>query len=121
MIYPEGINAAYFAGDTTNVLNASAFRISYIPKFINAINITSISLTLFIILLSLVICAIVIHRYITNQQSILGIMKANGISNTKIATSILPIAIIPALFGTIFGAIIGTLLQLPVLGLFSNY
>ena len=121
MIYPEGINAAYFAGDTTNVLNASAFRISYIPKFINAINITSISLTLFIILLSLVICAIVIHRYITNQQSILGIMKANGISNAKIATSILPIAIIPALFGTIFGAIIGTLLQLPVLGLFSNY
>lgn len=121
MIYPEGMNAAYFADDTTNVLNASAFRISYIPKFINAINLTSISLTLFIILLSLVICAIVIHRYITNQQSTLGIMKANGISNAKIATSILPLAIIPALFGTIFGAIIGTLLQLPVLGLFSNY
>ena len=121
MIYPKGIKAAYFATDMNNVLNTSSFRISYIPKFINIINLTSISLTLFIIFLSLVICGIVIHRYITNQQSILGIMRANGFSTKQIATSMLPFAMTPTIIGTLLGVIIGTLLQLTVLGLFSNY
>jgi len=121
MIYPKGTQVAYFATDTNNVLNASSFRISYIPKFINAINLTSISLTLFIILLSLVICAIVIHRYITNQQSTLGIMRANGFSSKQIATSMLPFALLPVVVGTLGGVIVGTLLQFITLTLFSNY
>ncbi len=121
MIYPKGIKAAYFSTDMNNVLNASSFRISYIPKFINIINLTSISLTLFIILLSLVICAIVIHRYITNQQSTLGIMRANGFSTKQIATSMLPFAMTPTIIGVLLGVIVGTLLELTVLSLFSNY
>ena len=121
MIYPKGTQVAYFATDTNNVLNASSFRISYIPKFINVINLTSISLTLFIILLSLVICAIVIHRYITNQQSTLGIMRANGFSSKQIATSMLPFALLPVVVGTLAGVIVGTLLQFITLTLFSNY
>lgn len=121
MIYPKGTNAAYLADDTNNVLNASSFRITYIPKFVNVINLTSISLTLFIILLSLIICAIVIHRYIISQQSILGIMRANGFSSKQIATSMLPFAMLPAIFGTVLGAILGTLIQFAIIGLFGNY
>lgn len=121
MIYPKGTKAAYFADDTANVLNASSYRINYIPKFINVINLTSISLTLFTILLSLVICAIVIHRYITSQQSTLGIMRANGFSSKQIATSMLPFAMLPAILGTVLGAIFGTLIQFAIIGLFSNY
>ena len=121
MIYPKGTKAAYLADDTTNVLNASSYRIAYIPKFVEVINLTSISLTLFIILLSLVICGIVIHRYITSQQSTLGIMRANGFSSKQIATSMLPFAMLPAIIGTASGAIVGTLIQFAIISLFGNY
>lgn len=121
MILSPGIKAAYFANDTSNVLNASAFRIAFIPSFINDINYVSYTLTLFIILLSLVICAIVINRYITINQSILGIMRANGLSKWVIAGSLLPFALIPSLVGAIAGVTLGFGLQWFVLKLLSNY
>lgn len=121
MILPHGVKAAYFANDISNTLNASAFRITFIPKFIKDINYVSYTLTIFIILLALVICAIVINRYITINQSVLGIMQANGLSKTAIAFSMLPFALIPSLVGSIAGVILGFGLQYFVLGLLSNY
>lgn len=121
MIFPHGTKAAYMADDTTNFLNASAFRIAYIPKFIGGINKISSTLTIFIVLLCMAICAIVIQRYIANNQTTLGIMNANGVSKWMIALSLLPFAIIPTITGGILGVVCGVLLQIPVLGLFKNY
>ena len=121
MTLPKGINAAYFANDTSNTLNASAFRIAYIPKFIHAINSISISLTIFIIVVCLIICAIIIHRYVVNIQTILGLMRANGVSSLAISTSLLPFSFIPVFFGGIIGIIIGNFLQTPVLNLYKSY
>ncbi len=121
MIYPQGTKAAYFATDTSNTLNASAYRISYIPKFIKNVNVVSYTLTIFVLLISIIICAIVIHRYIINSQSTFGIMQANGISWAAIATSILPFALMPAFIGTLGGSILGIALQAPLLSLFSRF
>ncbi|WEK83295.1 MAG: ABC transporter permease [Mycoplasma sp.] len=121
MILPHGIKAAYFADDISNTLNASAFRVTFIPKFIQDINYVSYTLTVFVIILGLVICAIVINRYITINQSVLGIMQANGLSKLSIALSLLPFALIPSLVGAVGGVILGYGLQYFVLGLLSNY
>lgn len=121
MTFPHRIKAAYLALDTSNTLNASAFRISYIPKFIQTINSVSIGLTIFVVILSLLICCIVIQCYIFNMQSTLGIMQANGISKWAIATSLIPFALIPTILGGILGLIAGTLMELPLLKLLKTY
>ena len=121
MIYPSGTNAAYMADDTSNTLNAAAFRVVFIPSFLDKINIVSTALTVFILIIGLIICAIVIHRYIVNSQSILGVLQANGISRSKIAASMIPFALIPTVIGGILGVLVGTFLQIPILGLFKNY
>ena len=121
MVFPKGMKAAYFASDTSNVLNTSAFRISYIPKFIDAINSVALSLTIFIAILTFIISSITIHRYIVNNQTTLGIMRANGYSKFAIATSLMPFAIITSLIGGIAGILIGVVLEVPTLSLFKNY
>ncbi|MCF0227339.1 MAG: ABC transporter permease [Malacoplasma sp.] len=121
MIYPRGIKAAYMLDDINNVLNASAFRVVYIPNFINNVTIISNILIGFVVILSIIICAIVIHRYIMNSQTIIGILSANGVSKNKIALSLMPFALIPSVLGGFIGVLLGTLLQIPVLQLFKNY
>lgn len=121
MIYPQGTKAAYLANDTSNTLNASAFRIAFIPNFLNDINVVANTLTIFVLILSVIICAIVIHRFIVNNQSVIGIMRANGVSKWAIGTSLLPFALIPCVIGGILGNIVGVLLEIPVLGLFKSY
>jgi putative ABC transport system permease protein len=109
------------ANDVSNTLNASAFRIAFIPTLVSRIRLIDIALTSFVIILSLFICAIVIQRYITNNRTQIGVMQANGISKRKIALSLVPFALLPAAIGGMFGYLIGFFLQKPAVGLFSNY
>jgi hypothetical protein len=48
-------------------------------------------------------------------------MQANGINKRKIALSLTPFALLPAVIGGFSGYLIGFLLQKPTIGLFSNY
>jgi putative ABC transport system permease protein len=109
------------ANDTSNTLNASAFRIAFIPSLVSRIKLIDVVLTTFVIILSLLICAIVIQRYVANNRTQIGVMQANGISKRRIAFSLIPFALVPATIGGIFGYLIGFFLQKPAIGLFSNY
>jgi putative ABC transport system permease protein len=121
MSWPKGIKAAYFADDTTNFLNASAFRIAYIPNLVDRVQFISLLLTSFITLLGLFICGIVIRRYVSNNRTQIGVMRANGIKKSSIALSLTPFALLPAIIGGVGGYVAGLLLQSPAIGLFSQY
>ncbi|MCQ2956322.1 MAG: hypothetical protein MJ233_00115 [Mycoplasmoidaceae bacterium] len=79
MILPEGTKSAYFADDTDNLLNCSGFRVAYIPNLVNVIEIVSVILCTFMGILCLVICFVIIKRYVENNRVNIGIMRANGI------------------------------------------
>ncbi len=121
MIFPETTRAAYLATDVSNVLNASAFRIAYIPSLVNVIHVVTVIMSIFIGILCILICGIIIKRYVENNRISIGIMRANGISKFKIVLSLIPFALLPALVGGIGAYLIGFFLQAPALLLFSNY
>lgn len=121
MSWPENVRAAYLAEDMTNTLNASAFRISYIPQLVDKVNMISYLLTAFVLVVGLIISAVVVRRYINSNRVSIGIMQANGIKKWSIALSLTPFSFIPSLIGGIGGYLIGTFLQNPTLGLFSSY
>jgi putative ABC transport system permease protein len=121
MNFPIGTKASYLANDTTDYLNASAFRIAYIPGLIKNINIISYMMTIFILLLSCLITAIIISRYIESNRKTIGIMRANGIRKKDICFSLLPFALIPTVIGGIVGYIFGLVMQIPMLGMFGSY
>jgi putative ABC transport system permease protein len=121
MSWPKDIQACYMASDTTNVLNAGAFRLAFIPSLVAKIKTIDIALTSFIAILSLFICAIIIQRYIGNNRTQIGVMQANGVSKGKITFSLIPFALLPAILGGFGGYLFGFFLQKPAVGLFSNY
>lgn len=121
MIYPEGTKVAFFAADTSNILNCSGFRIAYIPNLVGVVQTVSTVLCVFIGILCLVICFVIIKRYVENNRINIGIMRANGIKKWKIALSLFPFALLPAIIGGIAAYLVGLLLQGPMLMLFSNY
>ncbi|MCQ3908279.1 MAG: hypothetical protein MJ200_01680 [Mycoplasmoidaceae bacterium] len=79
MIFPEGTKVAFFAADTSNVLNCSGFRIAYIPNLVDVVQTVSTVLCVFIGILCLIICFVIIKRYVENNRINIGIMRANGI------------------------------------------
>ncbi|XQP54917.1 MAG: FtsX-like permease family protein [Mycoplasmoidaceae bacterium] len=121
MIYPEGTKVAFFANDTSNVLNCSGFRIAYIPSLVSVVQTVSTVLCAFIGILCLIICFVIIKRYVENNRINIGIMRANGIKKWKIALSLFPFALLPAVIGGIGAYVVGLLMQGPMLLLFSNY
>ncbi len=121
MILPDETKCAYFANDTDNLLNCSGFRVAYIPNLVNVIEIVSIILCSFMGILCLIICFVIIKRYVENNRVNIGIMRANGIKKWKIAFSLFPFALLPALVGGVAAYFTGLFLQAPMLTLFSNY
>jgi putative ABC transport system permease protein len=121
MMYPSNIKIAYMNNDTNNVLSPAALRIAFIPRLINELSIVDTVLTVFILLLSVLICIFVINNYINKKRVEIGIMRANGVRRRKIVFSLIPFALLPAIIGGVMGYFIGFLLQAPTLGLFHNY
>lgn len=121
MNWPENVKAAYFADDTTNKLNSSAFRISFVPSFVNKIDFLDYILTIFVVILSTLISAIIVRRYISNNRVNIGVIRSNGVSKTKIILSLIPFSFVPAVIGGISGYLLGMFLQIPALNLFSTF
>ncbi len=121
MSWPENINPAYMATDLSCTLNAAAFRISYIPQLVSKIDVITYLLTIFVITISLVISVIIVRRYVSNSRTTIGVIQANGVKKWNIALSLTPFALIPSLIGGISGYLLGTFLQKPAIGLFSNF
>lgn len=121
MIFPEGVKCAYFADDTSNVLNCSGFRIAYLPHLVNVVETVSNVLCTFIGILCLIICFVIIKRYVEGNRVNIGIMRANGIKKWKIGVSLLPFALLPAIIGGVGAYLLGLFLQPVALNLFSSY
>lgn len=121
MMYPSSINIAYMNNDTSNVLSPAALRIAFIPSLISNLSTASSVLTIFILILSLIICAFVINNYISNKRMEIGIMRANGVRRRKIVFSLIPFALLPAIIGGFIGYIVGFGLQQVSIGLFHTY
>lgn len=121
MIYPTDVKSAYFANDTSNVLNCSGFRVAYLPRLVHVVEIVSTILCSFIGILCLVICFVIIKRYVERNRVNIGIMRANGIKKWKIAISLLPFALLPAVVGGISAYVTGLGLQAAALSLFKSY
>lgn len=121
MSWPSDIRSAYFANDTSNLLNLSAARIIFIPTLIRTISIASLLLTLIIVGLAMFVGILVVKNYITKNRPTLAVLQANGINKLKINFSVLLFSIIPSLIGGIIGYVTGFALQSSAAGIFSNY
>ena len=121
MIFPSDVRCAYFADDTSNVLNCSGFRVAYLPHLVSVVETVTAVLCTFIGILCLIICFVIIKRYVEGNRVNIGIMRANGIKKWKIGLSLLPFALFPAIIGGIAAYFLGLFLQPAALALFSSY
>jgi len=121
MLFPKGTKYAALADDVANTLNTSAIRVAAIPELINTIRLMTIILSSFIIILCIIICFIIIKRFVEANRVNIGIMRANGFSKKKIALSLVPFSILPSVVGGVAAYIIGFALQVPALLLFKSY
>jgi len=121
MLFPKGTKYAALADDVANTLNTSAIRVAAIPELINTIRLMTIILSSFIIILCVIICFIIIKRFVEANRVNIGIMRANGFSKKKIAFSLVPFSILPSVVGGVAAYLIGFALQVPALLLFKNY
>ncbi|MBQ6970538.1 hypothetical protein IJQ19_03030 [bacterium] len=80
MIYPQELNSTYFNDDKNNVLTPSGMRIAFVNDFIKTINTITLVLCTLSIIIGLLICFIVIKKYIDKNRVNVGIMRANGFS-----------------------------------------
>jgi putative ABC transport system permease protein len=121
MMYPTSMVIAYLKDDINNILSLAALRVAFVPQLIDKLNIANIALSIFLLVLSLLICIFVINNYISSKRVEIGIMRANGVRRRKIVFSLIPFAMIPAIIGGVIGYIVGFLLGGPVVQLFHNY
>lgn len=121
MSWPSNIKAAYLYNDLSNIFTPSALRVQFIPNIIKIISNASYFLTIFIILLSLVICIVVIQKFIEFNKNNLGVMQANGYSKFEIIFGISVLISIPIIFSTINGYIIGFLFQPQAIKILNNF
>ena len=121
MLFPKEIKAVYRAGDTSNVLSPAGYRVSYIPSLVSVIQLITTILCSFLGILAFIICLIIIKRYIENNRVNIGIMRANGIKKWKIALSLFPFALLPAVIGGVAAYLFGFFLQAGALTLFKSY
>lgn len=121
MIFPSDVKCAYFADDTSNVLNCSGFRVAYLPHLVSVVETVTAVLCTFIGILCLIICFVIIKRYVEGNRVNIGIMRANGIKKWKIGLSLLPFALFPAIIGGVAAYFLGLFLQPAALALFSSY
>lgn len=121
MIYPQELNSTYFNDDKSNVLTPSGMRIAFVNDFIKTINSITLVLCTLSIIIGLLICFIVIKKYIDKNRVNVGIMRANGFSKWAIACSLLPFALLPAIFGGAIAYFFSLFSQITTINIFSTY
>ncbi|WP_027123724.1 ABC transporter permease [Mycoplasmoides pirum] len=121
MSWPDNMNAAYFADDTSNYLNLNAARTTFITTLIQTISTVSAMLIGVILGLALFVSVLVIKNYISKNKFSLAVLQSNGYPKWKICLSLLPFSIIPCFIGATCGYTLGISLQDVAMNIFSYY
>ncbi|QZX49164.1 ABC transporter permease [Mycoplasma sp. E35C] len=121
MAWPPSLKSAYFTTDTSNILNLSAGRVTFIPSLLQTITKTSLMITGIIILLALLVGILIVKNYIEKNRQTLGILLANGFSKRKINLSMSIFSLIPSLIGGIVGYLLGFILQQVAINAFKSF
>ena len=121
MSWPSGINSTYANDDLNNIFSPASQRIVFIPSMIESINLISFFLTNFIVILTLIVIAIMIKRFIEINKSDLSILLANGFSKWELIFALTLIILLFSAIATTIGIFAGIALQVPTIGLFSQF
>ena len=121
MAWPGNINSTYSIYDATNYLVPNALRVSFLPKLVESQIAISNSLMIFIAVLISMIFIFTIKKYINDNRSSLGALRANGIKKRWIVSCIPLLSLIPAVGGGLSGYLFAQFTQELFINLYSFY
>lgn len=121
MSWPTGIDSTYSNDDLRNIFSPASQRVVFIPSLIDSINLISLFLTSFIATLTLIVIGIMIKRFIAINKTDLAILLANGFSKWELVLALTLIILLFSGIATILGIFAGIALQIPAIGLFSQF
>ncbi|WP_434337147.1 ABC transporter permease [Mesomycoplasma conjunctivae] len=111
-----------FAVDEFDFINPErSLRVSVGSTIINSFSSTNIYLTIFLSILAIFAVSFITKRYISNNNKVLGILRAQGYSLFEIASSFIAISFFIAFIGGILGYISGFFLRIPIINLISRF
>ncbi|WP_391591926.1 ABC transporter permease [[Mycoplasma] cavipharyngis] len=111
----------YNADDTSMTFSASAYRLVFVDRIVQILNLTSYLLIIIVVVLTLFGVVVLIRRYFNNYSKVFGNLGANGASKLTIILSSILFVTIPAVLGPILGYFIGLLTQSDVFKIVANY
>ncbi|WP_069097477.1 ABC transporter permease [Mesomycoplasma ovipneumoniae] len=111
-----------FSADEIDFLNPErSLRISVGTNIISTFSSINIYITLFLSLLVLFAVAFIIKRYISTNNKVLGILRAQGYTLFEIASSFLSIGLMISFIGGLLGYLVGFFVKIPLVGLISQF
>jgi len=121
MAWPGEIKSTYLASDTNNFLSPAPLRLDFLPKLLDVQSGITISLTLFVLIGSFILCIFFVSKFIKDNKSVLGIMLANGLNRWYILLSVSIIGIIPSFISGVISFFIGTFTQELLFSIYDNF
>lgn len=116
-----GKNWAFTADDTNNTFQPCGVRLQFLPKLVNMQIAISNLLSIFVLVLAITIFIIMLKKFISDNQTVLAILRSNGYKKRTIMWSTCLFSIIPCLVGGIIGYIASFFTQGLTLNLYSFY
>ncbi|MGL4647228.1 MAG: ABC transporter permease [Mycoplasmoidaceae bacterium] len=121
MDWPNNMQAAFFADDLSNIITPTALRVTFIPNVMDLVTLVSLFLTSFIVVVSLIIMVLFIKRFIELNKVNLAIFQANGYKKSDIIIPMILSLSLLVFIGSMVGYFLGFILQIPAMGLFTNF
>ncbi|WP_341490187.1 ABC transporter permease [Mesomycoplasma ovipneumoniae] len=111
-----------FSANEIDFLNPErSLRISVGTNIISTFSSINIYITLFLSILVLFAVAFIIKRYISTNNKVLGILRAQGYTLFEIASSFLSIGLLISFIGGFLGYLVGFFVKIPLVGLISQF
>ncbi|WP_341495068.1 ABC transporter permease [Mesomycoplasma ovipneumoniae] len=111
-----------FSANEIDFLNPErSLRISVGTNIISTFSSINIYITLFLSILVLFAVAFIIKRYISTNNKVLGILRAQGYTLFEIASSFLSIGLLISFIGGLLGYLVGFFVKIPLVGLISQF
>ncbi|MGL4947805.1 MAG: FtsX-like permease family protein [Mycoplasma sp.] len=121
MSWPSSIKSVYMVNDTSNILTAQAVRVMFLPSLIKMQQGLSVSLSLFVGILTCIIFLFTVKKFINDNRASLTALRANGVKKRSIIASTMLFGTIPSVVGASLAYILCQVTQSSMIGLFSAY
>ncbi|ENY69164.1 ABC transporter permease protein [Metamycoplasma auris 15026] len=121
LINPNSANKVYLKDELDSINPERKIRVTTIRSIIKTIKSASLYLISILIILIAFIVYFIMKRYIEARNKVVGILRAQGYSTSKIALAFCAFGWIPVFIGSLFGYILGFALQKPAMSILSSY